>query len=689
MTDDARGRVRALAGRGFDEPGRRWLISPEGLLTACQQAVADHDLDFFDQVESSPLLGQLDDESLRTVGPRPSDRASGLMCAGRLTHWCLRGGADRPRLVQWLEAAVRGLSPPAVPSGSDLPPWTTPAGMLDTLDPISCDPCVRVIALVEALHRSAAQPAALALGDLVRHFLPGSDGPKTTGRTSVLILTSRHREGELVHLVLVEREGPPGISLDLLSGPFTRADAAFAVAVETAWRATRLPSLSARWAVISDRTGAALDVIEGRSVGAGAALGLHYLTNPALPPLDPSWAITGAVDTTGALGSLLENDHNLATYRTKLVAAGTRSVVVPRSDHPYIAGLVESGGVKASLVPAASVAEIVSTAERVAAARRAYLDAVQPPPEPLPQNSGSSRAATEPETGPYPPPPPAGPSRGPGRRRLVVALALDAAVLLAGGIAVIAGVGSGGPGPPTTPSTTGSSTIVNPPRPPGPLVFFTFDDLPVGTVGSNRLVTDTSGNRNAGTVRVLSGGLITVVARTPGDNAIKFPAPCPPELAGACPRAIIQTEDPSNFDAADRDFAYGAQVLVSPSEVSPGAAILNKGRVTRTDDSEWKLQLEADGRASCVAVLPGGGGSRRAGSIAPIADGTWHQVTCTRIGDELRIDVDGGATARVALPPGFRFETDAPLRLGGHSGQQDNAQYFGSLDNVFFRLSSS
>jgi hypothetical protein len=573
--------------------------------------------------------------------------------------------------------------------------------------------------MVEAVHRSAAQPAALALGDLVRHFLPGSDGPKTTGRISVLILTSRHREGELVHLVLVEREGLPGISLDPLTGPFTRADAAFAVAVETAWRATRFPSLSARWAVISARTGAALDVIEGRSVGAGAALGLQYLTNPALPPLDPSWAITGAVDTTGALCSLLENDHNLATYRTKLVAAGTRSVVVPRSDHPYIAGLVESGGVKASLVPATSVAEIVSTAERVSAARRAYLEAVQPPPEPLAQSSGPSTPATEPETAPYPPPPPAGPSRGPGRRRLVVALALAAAVL-AGGLAIIAGVGSGGPGAPTTTSptsasgsstettdtsatgssttttgssateTTGSSTIVNPPRPPGPLVFFTFDDLPVGTVGSNRLVTDTSANRNGGSVRVLSGGLITVVARTPaGDKAIKFPAPCPPELAGACPRAIVQTEDPSSFDAADRDFAYGAHVLVSPTEVSPGAAILNKGRVTRTDDSEWKLQLEADGRASCVAVLPGAGGSRQAVSTARIADGTWHQVTCTRTGNELRIEVDGRATARVALPPGFRFETNAPLRLGGHSAQQDNAQFSGALDNVFVRLSGA
>ncbi|MFN2503885.1 MAG: hypothetical protein ABR540_06600 [Acidimicrobiales bacterium] len=208
--------------------------------------MADHDLDFFDEVESSPLLGQLDDESLRTAGPRPSDRASGLMCAGRLAQWCLRGGADSPRLAQWLEAAVRSPSPPAVPSGPDLPPWTTPAGMLDTLEPISSDPCVRATALVEAVHRSA-QPAALALGNLVRHFLPGSDGPKTTGRISVLILTSRHREGELVHLVLVEREGRPGISLDPLIGPFTRADAAFAVAVETAWRATRVPSLSARW----------------------------------------------------------------------------------------------------------------------------------------------------------------------------------------------------------------------------------------------------------------------------------------------------------------------------------------------------------------------------------------------------------------------------------------------------------
>ena len=290
MTKQARARFRALAVSGFDEPARRWLISPLGLLAACQEAVADEDAGFFDEVAASPLLARLDDESLRTAGPRPSDRASALICAGRLAHWCLTDGVDPTPLPPWLEVAVRGFSLPAVSSRQEVTPWVAPEGMLAEIAPRIRDPAARATAVVEAVHHRGAHPALLAVGDLVHHFLPGPAAPRTTGRTTVLILTSRHREGELVQLVVVERKGPPGIALDALAGPFTRADAAFGAAVEAAWRATRSPSLSARWAVISDRTGAALEVIEGRSVGAGAAVALRYLSCSDLPPLDPSWA---------------------------------------------------------------------------------------------------------------------------------------------------------------------------------------------------------------------------------------------------------------------------------------------------------------------------------------------------------------------------------------------------------------
>jgi hypothetical protein len=444
MTGDRRDRVRALAERGFDEAERRWLISPHGFLAACREAVGAEDEGFFDLVAGSSLLGHLDDESLRTTGPPPSARATSLMSAGRLALWCLDGTAGRTLLTRWVEEAIRGFAPPEKGPGPDLSSWTAPVGMLDAIDPAVGDTSARASALVEVVQRCQAYPARLAVSDLIRHFLAAPDGPgASSSSTTVLILTSRHREGELVHLVVVERQGPPGISIDPIAGPFTRADAAFAGAMETAWQATRSPVLSARWVAMSERTGAAVEVIQGRSVGAGAALALRCLSSPNPPPLDRSWVVTGAVDATGALTSLLEEDRNLATYRTKLLAAGHRTVFVPRCDHPHITGLVESGGVKVSLRPVDNVTEIVDAAERHAAARRPHVTDA-PAREPAAHDEG-------------------GPSHLSRRKRTSLAAGALAGIMLL--LAVVAAAFEVRPFQPSA-STRGSSTA--PPTVPPP-----------------------------------------------------------------------------------------------------------------------------------------------------------------------------------------------------------------------------
>jgi hypothetical protein len=40
------------------------------------------------------------------------------------------------------------------------------------------------------------------------------------------------------------------------------------------------------------------------------------------------------------------------------------------------------------------------------------------------------------------------------------------------------------------------------------------------------------------------------------------------------------------------------------------------------------------------------------------------------------------------MPAGVIVDSDAPMRLGGHNIQQDNDQFFGALDNVYFHLRS-
>jgi len=361
--------VRVAAGSPVDEATRRWLISPQGLLAACREAALARDVDFLEELATSPLLGVLDDECLQAPGPPPSERTLALVCAGRLALWCLQGG-DRPPVIQsWLAVAVRGFSGPSDPQ------WAPRAGDIDMVEPPTADPQAAATALMAGAYGSCARTTLLAVGDLVRAFLPALHGPDVATHIRVPLLTSRHHHGELVHLQVLTRPGPPGIALDPLVCPFTRADAAFHQAVATAWQANHSPSLSTRWSVISDRTGVAVEVIGGRSVGAAAGTALRYLTNPGLSPLDASWAVTGALDASGSLVSLLDEEHNLATYRAKLLAAGARTVVMPTCDHPHVAGLLESGDLKARLVPAASLVEITDAARRDAAANVAH-DAV-------------------------------------------------------------------------------------------------------------------------------------------------------------------------------------------------------------------------------------------------------------------------------------------------------------------------
>lgn len=356
---DARGRVRMAAGGGLNESTRRWLISPQGLLAACRDAVSEGDDGFLDELDASPLLASLDDESLQSPGPSPSERARALVSAGRLALWCLKH-PDGTEVEKWLVVATRGFS------GPDEAPWASPGGRFEP--PSATDPQERAAALVSAASGACAHPALLPISDLLQDFITGPQETEASPSARVPLLISRHQQGELVHFMAVQRAGPPGAALDPLVGPFTRADAAFHEAVNTAWKATGSPSLSARWSIISDRTGAAVEVIGGRSVGAAAGTVLRHLSTPTLVPLNASWPVVGALDASGTLVSLLDDDRNLTSYRTKLEAAGDRTVLVPRCDHAYITSIVEAGGLKARLRPVASLTDITELARRDAAA---------------------------------------------------------------------------------------------------------------------------------------------------------------------------------------------------------------------------------------------------------------------------------------------------------------------------------
>jgi hypothetical protein len=332
---------------------------------------------------------------------------------------------------------------------------------------------------------------------------------------------------------------------------------------------------------------------------------------------------------------------------------------------------------------------VVSGAPNGSTLARALTAPARDRARPAPPGGSSQGATVTPDRPSARPAPHPGAHRG---GRWAAALAVAIVAVLSAGLVWVAVRPTPGPAsrPPPSPSPTATAppgTAL--PEPGTDWVAYDFDQQPLGIAGATRQFPDTSGHGNDGVVRVLPPGLITVTAHDGHGHAIKFPDPCIAAPESACPRAVVQTADPSELNARDRDFTYGVAVLVQPTEAIPGATIVQKGRAGRRDSSQWKLQLETGGRISCVVVVQGSGAAYRALSTVTVADGGWHDVTCTRRGAELTIEVDASQPGRATLPPGLVFENDAPLRLGGNSIAVDNDQYSGALDNVFFRLGGS
>lgn len=307
------------------------------------------------------------------------------------------------------------------------------------------------------------------------------------------------------------------------------------------------------------------------------------------------------------------------------------------------------------------------------------------PPDPLPHSP--------------PPPSPSPPDDDlarPGRplRKRITALA----------VGVVAALGAGGvwlavrpsPSVPTPPPTIGVSSNTKPSSPDaataaaqgGDWVRFTFNEQGLGTAGASRQFKDTSGHDNRGLVRVAPPGVLTVIPHDGNGRAIRFPEPCAPTAGSACPRAVVQTADPSSLNPGGGDFTYGADVLVEPAQAKE-SFVIQQGRTSRSYSRQWSLQLDSDGRPSCVMAISDSGAPHTAQSTVTIADGIWHRVKCARVAGQLTISVDDSPPAGVPVPPDLIFDTDAPFRLGGTSNQQDNGQFFGALDNVFFRLGAA
>ncbi|MFI5494518.1 LamG-like jellyroll fold domain-containing protein [Actinoplanes sp. NPDC051859] len=194
-------------------------------------------------------------------------------------------------------------------------------------------------------------------------------------------------------------------------------------------------------------------------------------------------------------------------------------------------------------------------------------------------------------------------------------------------------------------------------------------------------IRDESGNGH--TLRLIAGngGGVRAVPHRSG-QAVRFPAKC--RTASRCPHAALQSPSSANLNPGTRPIAYGAEVLLAPSQTTRGQNVVQKGYSSTS--SQWKLQIDGSaGRPSCVLV-GASGGIKVARSTVTVADGHWHAVECRRSPTTLSVLVDGAVRGSRTISARLSVTNNRPLSIGGKGAYSDNDQFQGILDDVWVRI---
>ncbi|MBZ4397669.1 MULTISPECIES: laminin G domain-containing protein [unclassified Myxococcus] len=197
-------------------------------------------------------------------------------------------------------------------------------------------------------------------------------------------------------------------------------------------------------------------------------------------------------------------------------------------------------------------------------------------------------------------------------------------------------------------------------------------------------VTDDSGKGHTGTVQTNNGATVTAVTGFEG-LGVRFPAVCD---GTGCPLANITTPDATDLNPGTALFTFGARVRLTLADLSTahGSNLVQKGLAST---AQWKLQLDdaVQGRPSCVVRTTGGVNPIIVKSSVGVADGAWHKVACQRTSTTLTILVDNVARGSALLPATYDISpTGQAVNVGAKSVGNNNDQYHGEIDDVYFNL---
>lgn len=175
---------------------------------------------------------------------------------------------------------------------------------------------------------------------------------------------------------------------------------------------------------------------------------------------------------------------------------------------------------------------------------------------------------------------------------------------------------------------------------------------------------DSSGNGNHGTLH--------------GDVVIGQTGRLGTAYSFETPGAWVEVPSSTSLNPGKRNFAFSASVNFT---VAPGPGvtydIIRKG-LSATSGGEYKLEIVNGGRVKCETK----DSARRriviTGPNVSLADGTWHQVGCARVGSSWQVIIDGKVKSKtVTLGSVSNTKT---LAIGSKYGQDDGTP--GLVDEV-------
>jgi len=225
---------------------------------------------------------------------------------------------------------------------------------------------------------------------------------------------------------------------------------------------------------------------------------------------------------------------------------------------------------------------------------------------------------------------------------------------------------------PASPEPSGTIAVATAPV----SVRYTFD------AGVTRPITDQTGGNELRPLGENTGTLSLVPQN--GGLALQYPARCTLPDESACPRAILEGTRDDALNPGTRPMQYGASILMTAADLADGANVFQKG-YSVGGVTQFKLQVDHDkGHPSCVIAGPAE--IYKAEPEMNVADGTWHNLTCSREGNQLTLTVDDKQSASVTVPPTLSIANAEPLRVGGKGATSGNDQYAGQIDNVFLTI---